>query len=81
MPPLSALTARWVLRTAMESRASYERNPNAETKTPRSEGDLGAHWGARMDPLVRSTGGAYRIRTCDFHRVRAPKHVTARFAN
>jgi hypothetical protein len=46
MPALIALTERWVLRTATESEASSERNPNAETKTPRSEGDLGAHWGA-----------------------------------
>ena len=29
----------------------------------------------------RKSSGAYRIRTCDFNRVRALERVTARFAN
>jgi hypothetical protein len=70
MPAPIVGTQPWVLRTATGNRASIERTPNAETKTPRSEVDLGAHWGAPEGALGSNCCGAYRIRTCDFHRVR-----------
>lgn len=51
MPALVAATDAWVLRTATGNRVSIAPNLNTKTKTPRSEGDLGAHWGAPEGPL------------------------------
>jgi hypothetical protein len=65
----------WVLRTATGDQASTGRKGRPETKTPRSKGDLGAHWGAPEEPgaakyLWGVQDSDLRLPPCEFAETR-----------
>jgi hypothetical protein len=66
-PPGSALRCRWAERGIMPSRDLQKR------EYPDQVTGRGTHWGTHEVPAAAKSGGAYRIRTCDFHRVRSRK--------